>query len=197
MLQCSNRCKPAHPPRSQMKVEMQEFMNEQTQVMTDLAQKFGKDPVRFMRNALVDSAEGFKSMKSPVRKMAHSGVKLTVVSQNALQSLIEFQAEVITSALTGAATRFDHAARADDILDLVRDQADLLPATRDRLVDEATRGAAIIKDAGREFRKLTMETYGKFFETAEDELPKAKTTRARKAKRVVRKSGARARKLAA
>jgi len=180
-----------------MKDEMQEFMNEQTQAVTHLAQNLSKDPIRFMRNALVNSAEGFKSMKNPVRKMAHSGVKLTVVSQKALQSLIEFQSEVITSALTGAATRCEHAARAEDVLELVRGQADMLPATRDRIQDEATRGAAIFKDTGREFRKLTMETYGKFFETAEEELPKAKTTRARKAKRVVRKSGARARKVAA
>jgi histone H3/H4 len=180
-----------------MIVQMQEFMNEQTQALAHQAQKFRKNPVGFMRKALVDSAEGLKSLKSPVRKMAHSGVKFTVVSQHALQSLIEFESEVITSALSGAAARFEHAARAEDIVDLVRDQADMLPATRDRLVDEATRGAAIFKDAGREVRKLAMETYGKVFETAGNELPKAKTTRARKAKRVVRKTTARARRLAA
>jgi hypothetical protein len=180
-----------------MIVEMQEFMNEKTQALAHQARKFRRNPVGFMRKALVGSAESFKSLKSPVRMVAHSGVKLTVVSQNALQSLIEWQAEVVTSALTGAATRFEHAARAEDILDLVRDQTDMLPATRDRLVDEATRGAAIFTDAGREVRKLATQTYGKVFETAEKELPKAKTTRARKAKRVVRKSTARARKLAA
>jgi hypothetical protein len=132
-----------------------------------------------------------------VRVVAHTGVKLTIVSQKALQSLIELESEVITSALSGAARRFEHAARAEDMLDLVRDQTATLPATRDRLVDEATRGAAIFTDAGREVRKLAVETYGKVFETAREPSPKAKTTRARKAKRVVRKSGARARKLAA
>ena len=157
-----------------------------------------------MRKALVDSAENFKSMKSPVRMVAHSGVKFTVVSQNALQNLIEWQSEVITSALTGAAMRFEHAARAEDVLDLVRDQTDLLPATRDRLVDEATRGAAIFKDAGRDIAKLALQTYGKVFETAEDELPKSED-HARpqgedggsQARRAVRKPGARARKVAA
>ena len=86
----------------------------------------------------------------------------------------------------------------------MRDQTDLLPATRDRLVDEATRGAAIFKDAGREVRKLALQTYGKVFETADEALPRAKTARARKAKKVVRKTrravrkpGARARKVAA
>jgi len=143
-------------------------------------------------------------MKSPVRMVAHSGVKFTAVSQNALQNLIEWQSEVITSALSGAAMRFEHAARAEDVLDLVRDQTDLLPATRDRLVDEATRGAAIFKDAGRDIAKLARQTYGKVFETAEKGLPRAKTVRARKAKtvvrtarRAVRKPGARARKVAA
>jgi hypothetical protein len=180
-----------------MIVEMQEFMNEQTQALAHQAQKFRRNPVGFMRKALVDSAEGFKSLKSPVRMVAHSGVKLTVVSQNALQGLIELQSEVITSALTGAATRFEHAAHAEDILELVRVQTDMLPATRDRIVDEATRGAAIFKDAGREVRKLALQTYGKVFEPVAKELPKAKATRARKAKRAASKPAARARKLAA
>jgi len=180
-----------------MKVEMQEFMSEQTQALADQAEKFRKNPVGFMRKALVDSAESFKSLKSPVRMVAHSGVKLTVVSQNTLQSLIELQAEVITSALNGAAMRFERAARAEDILDLVRDQTDMLPATRDRLVDEATRAVAIVTDAGHEIRKLATQTYGKVFEPTAQAMPKAKTARARKAKRVVRKSSARARKLAA
>jgi hypothetical protein len=171
-----------------MIVEMQEFMSEQSQALAGQAQKFRKNPIGYMRTALVDSAESFKSLKSPVRMVAHSGVKLTVVSQNALQSLIELQSEVITSALTGAALRFEHAARAEDLLDLVRDQTDLLPATRDRLVDEATRGAAIFKEAGREVRKLALQTYGKVFETAEKELPRTKTARARKAKTMVRKT---------
>lgn len=187
-----------------MIVEMQEFMSEQSQALADQVEKFRRNPVGFMRKALVDSAENFKSMKSPVRMVAHSGVKFTVVSQNALQNLIEWQSEVITAALTGAAVRFEHAARAEDVLDLVRDQTDLLPATRDRLVDEATRGAAIFKDAGRDIANLARQTYGKVFETAEKELPRAKTTRARKSKTVVRKTrravrkpGARARKAAA
>src|SRR5512141_143496 len=102
MLQCSKCCNSASQPRSQMSVEMQECMNEQTQALAHQAQKFRRNPVGFMRKALEDSAEGFKSLKSPVRMVAHAGVKLTVVSQNALQSLIELQSEVITSALTGA-----------------------------------------------------------------------------------------------
>ena len=64
-----------------MIVEMQEFMSEQSQALADQAHQFRKNPERFMRKALVGSAERFDSLKSPVRKVAHSGVRFTVVSQ--------------------------------------------------------------------------------------------------------------------
>ncbi len=53
------------------------------------------------------------------------------------------------------------------------------------------------KVAGRDVRKVGTQLYGKVLETAEEELPKARSTRARKAKRTVRKTTARARKAAA
>ena len=62
-----------------MIVEMQEFMSEQSQALADQVEKFRRNPVGFMRKALVDSAENFKSMKSPVRMVAHAGVKLSLI----------------------------------------------------------------------------------------------------------------------
>ncbi len=72
-----------------MIVEMQEFMSEQTQALGDQVEKFRRNPQRFVRKALVDSAEGLKALKRPVRMVAHSGVKLTAVSQSTLASLID------------------------------------------------------------------------------------------------------------
>jgi len=43
---------------------------------------------------------------------------------------------------------------------------------------------------------VATQTYAKVVETAEEELPVARTTRARKAKRTVRKTATRARKAA-
>jgi hypothetical protein len=177
-----------------MIVEMQKFMKEQTQTLAGKARKFRRNPERFVRKALADSSEGLKSLRSPVRMMAHSGVKLTVVSQNALQNLIEWQSEVVTSALSGAAVRFAHASRAEDFLDLVRDQTATLPASRDRIVEEATRGVAIVTDVGHEVRKLAAETYGKVVRAGEGERPKAKVSRPRKGKPAARKTVARGRK---
>jgi len=180
-----------------MIVEMQEFMSEQSQALADQAQKFRRNPERFMRNALVSSAEGLKSLKSPLRVMAHSGVKFTVVSQTAAKDLIELESEVITSALTAAAKRFERAAEARNMVDLVFDQVAMLGGTRERVVDEATRAIEIFKVAGRDTRKVGMHLYEQVFQTVDEELPKAATTRTRKARRVVRKAGRAVRKSAA
>jgi hypothetical protein len=187
-----------------MKVEVQEFISEQSQALAGQAQKFSKNPQRFMRKVLVSSAEGCKSLKNPVRKMAHSGVKFTAVSQNAVQSLIELQSEVVTSALTAAATRLERAASAEGVADLVLDQIEMMPATRDRIVDEATRAVEIFKVAGRDVRKIANHAYATVTGRTDEELAVAKRTAARKTKRVVRevkgavrKSAARVRKAAA
>jgi hypothetical protein len=187
-----------------MIVEMQDFMSEQTQVLAGQAKKFRKNPVGFMRKALVNSAEGLKSLKRPVRMVAHSGVKLTAVSQNTLASLIELQSEAITAALSGAATRLERAARADSVVDLVRNQAEMMPATRDRIVDEATRAVEIFRHAGRDVRKVADHAYATVTGRTDEELAEARKGMARKAKRTVRKvktavrkPAARARKVAA
>jgi phasin family protein len=180
-----------------MMIEMQEFMSEQSQALVDQAQKFGRNPVRFMRKALVDSAEALKSLKRPVRMVSHSGVKLTVVSQDTLTNLIELQSEAITAALSGVAMRLERAARADNVVELMREQAEMLGATRERLQDEATRAVEIFKHAGREVRTIADHAYATVTGRSDAELAAARKTAARKAKRAVRKVSARGRKAAA
>jgi hypothetical protein len=183
-----------------MFTQFQEFMTEQTQALAGQAQKFREDPVETVREAAVTSAEGIKSLKQPVRVMARSGVKLTAISQTTLQDLIELQSEVVTSALTDAALRLERAARADNVVDLLQEQAEALKATRDRLMDEAGRAMAIFKHAGRDVAKVASQAYAKVVEADEDETPVPAATRARQAKRPVRKAArkttARARKAA-
>ena len=176
--------------------QIQDFMTEQKNALAEQAQKFRDDPLESARGAATGSAEGLKALKAPVRVLARSGVKLTAISQNALQGLIELQSEVVTSALTDAANRLERAARADNVIDLMQEQAEALRATRDRMVDEATRAFAIFTDAGRDVRKVATQAYAKVVETSEEEAPVAKAPPARKAKRAVRKTTVRARKAA-
>ena len=179
-----------------MFTQIQDFMTEQKNALAEQAQKFRADPVESARGAATGSAEGLKSLQDPVRVIARSGVKLTAISQNALQGLIELQSAIVTSALTDAANRLERVARAENVIDLMQEQAEALRATRDRMIDEATRAFAIFKDAGRDVRKVATQTYSKVVETDEEELPVARTPRARKAKRAVRKTTGRARKAA-
>ena len=56
--------------------QMQDFMNEQVQILTGQAQKFGTDPLTGLRETLGYSVQGFESLKEPVRVAAKSGIQL-------------------------------------------------------------------------------------------------------------------------
>jgi phasin family protein len=169
--------------------KIKDFVTEQTQAFAGQAQKLGKEPVEAAREAAAKSAESIKSLKDPIRALARSGVKLTAISQGTAQSLIELQAEIVTTALTEAAGQLERAARANNVLDLVRDQADVLRATRERIVSDITQAVTIFKDAGGDVRKVATHTYASVTGKAEAK-PAAKPRK--KAKRPARKAPARA-----
>jgi predicted oxidoreductase (fatty acid repression mutant protein) len=128
--------------------------------------------------------------------IARSGVKLTSVSQTAVQSLIELQSDVVTSALTDVALRLERATRAENIVELVREQIELTPATRARMAEDATRVVTIVKVAGRDFRNVARHAYESIVEK-EVEAPKATVRRKTAAvKRAAGKTAKRARKAA-
>lgn len=175
--------------------KIKDFVAEQSQAMAEQAQKLRKEPVQVARDAAVKSAERIKSLKDPIRTLSRSGVKLTAISQGTAQSLIELQAQIVTSALTEAAEQLERAARADNVMNLVRDQADVLRATRERIVTDISQAVAIFKDAGGDLRKVATQTYAKVAGKAEEEPVVVKARRTvRKAKRTVRKTTAKARK---
>jgi hypothetical protein len=182
--------------------QMQEFVAEQAAALSSQVEKMRKESVETVREAAVESASSLKSLKSPVRTLARSGIKITTVSQTAVASLIELQSDMLTSAITAAALRLERAARAENIVDLVREQVEMIPATRDRLVEDAQRAALIFKHAGRDLRGVASNLYERVVETAEENLPEVKVTRrkaktgARKTRTVARKTTARARKTA-
>jgi hypothetical protein len=63
----------------------------------------------------------------------------------------------------------------------------MMPATRDRIVDEATRAVEIFRHAGRDVRKVANHAYATVTGRTDEELAVAKKSMARKAKRTVRK----------
>ena len=179
-----------------MIAQMQEFVAEQTANFQGQVEKIAKESVENIRETVVGGAETLKSFKSPVRTLARSGVKVTTVSQTAVANLITLQSDVITSALSDAALRLERASRADNILELFREQIEMIPATRTRIVEDAQRAAEIFKHAGRDLRGVASNLYERVVETAEEKVPevKVKVVKRKPAKRRARKTPARARK---
>lgn len=181
-----------------MIAQMQEFVADQTAALQGQVEKIAKESVETVRETAVGGAETLKSLKSPVRTIARSTIKVTTVSQTAVASLIDLQSDMLTSAISDAALRLERASRADNLVELVREQFEMLPATRARIVEDAQRAALIFKHAGRDLRGVATHLYERVIETAEEKVPEVqvKVTR-RKTKRAARKAPARARKTAA
>jgi hypothetical protein len=173
--------------------KVKEFVSEQQQLLSRQARKLGRAPGKVVRDAAARSAKGIKALQEPVRVVTHSGVKLTNVSHEALLGLMALQLEVVTSALSDAASQLERVAQADNVMDLVRGQADELRATRDRVVTDVKRAVSIVKDAGLGARDVATETYTKVVKRGPAARPAPKSTRARKAKRTVRRTKAKVR----
>lgn len=181
-----------------MIVEMQEYVAERGELLRGQVQKLRETSSESIREAITGSAETIKSLKSPVRAIARSSVKLSTVSQEAVQNLIELQSDVVTSALTEVALRLERATKADNLVELVREQFELVPATRDRIVEDANRAVTIFKTAGREFRNVAKHTIEMVYDKGKADVEAGKPVRRKTAaKRPARKAPARARKTAA
>ena len=112
---------------------IQEFVIDKAQALNDQVARIRQGSVKSARVAVQGSAGSLKGLKNPVRLVARSGVRLSTVSQTAVQELIELQSEALTAAITEFAQRLERAARAASVSELVRDQVEMLPATRARM----------------------------------------------------------------
>ncbi len=172
--------------------QVQEFVAGQAAALAGRVQKVRRSSLSSVRDAARSSADSIRSLKMPVRAFARSGIKLTSVSQALSQNLIELQTNIFSAALADAAQRLERASRAGSLVELVRDQLELVPATRTRLTTDAQRAAQIFRDAGREVRAVAAQTY-QGIRTAEGSAAPAKR---KPRKTAQRKSATRARKAA-
>jgi phasin family protein len=144
-----------------MKDKVKQFLSEKSQALAEQAKAMREVPAAAARGAATRSAERIKSMRSPVRVVARSGVKLTAISQGMLQGLIELQEQIVTSALDDAASQLQTAANTDSVMDIVRNQAEVLRSTRERIIADMNRAVGIVTEAGRGARDVATETYSK------------------------------------
>ena len=149
-----------------MQFPLSDFLEEQTKGLSELLQNLTSSRVAAARQAARDSAVRIKSLNGRIRTLARSGVRLTAVSQTAVQDIIELQAEIVTSALSEAASRIERLAYTESVRDLARMQSEVIADARQRIVDDLGRAVTILKDASGAARKAMA--------TAEPARPAAK-----------------------
>jgi phasin family protein len=193
MLQRNNCCVAAtrHQGVAPVLSQMQEFVVGKAQMLNGQLARIRHESVRSARAAAQDSADSLKSLKTPVRVIARSGVRVSTVSQTAVQELIELQSEMLTAAIAEFALRLERASRAGSVVEFVRGQVEMLPATRARMADEAGRAVRIVATAGRELRGVARQTYARVTDAASEPATPRRTRRtARKTRRHARKAAA-------
>ena len=165
-----------------MIAELNEFLEEQTTGLAELARRLRRSRAAVARKAAAVSAARVRSLNGRVRNLARSGVRLTSISQSTAQSLIELQAEIVTDALTDAAEQMQRIAYTSSVRDLAREQAGVLQAAQQRIVNDIARAVKILKSAAGDVRKVASRAT-----TAEPVTPKKPARRKTRAK-VVRKA---------
>ena len=180
-----------------MIAELNEFLEEQTTGLAELARRLRQSRAAVARKAAAASAARVRSLNGRVRNLARSGVRLTSISQATAQSLIELQAEIVTDALTDAAEQMQRIVFTSNVRDLAREQAGVLQAAQQRIVNDIARAVSILKGAAGDVRKVASRATA-----AEPAAPKKPVRRkagskvarkASKAKRPVRRAKAKAR----
>jgi hypothetical protein len=136
-----------------MQLAINEFIEEQRKGLAELLENLSKSRVAAARSAARQSAARIKELNGRVRTLARSCVRLTAVSQNAAQGLIELHAEIVNTALTEAAAQIERLAYTESVRDLARLQTEVLQAARERIVDDIVRAVTILKDAAGDARK--------------------------------------------
>ena len=164
------------------------LMNEQVEFAGEQARVFRQAPVALVRRAAARSAARVKALQRPARAVTRSGVRLTTLTQHTVQSLLELQLEVVTSALTNAAEQLERVSRARGVRELVGGQAEELKAARERIMQDIKRVIAILKRAGKGARSVATETLADVRRPKSEAAAPARRATARKAKRTVRKA---------
>jgi phasin family protein len=164
------------------------LMNEQVEFAGEQARVFRQAPGTLVRRAAQRSAAGVKALQGPVSAVTRSGVRLTALTQHTVESLLELQLEVVTSALTNAAEQLERVSRAGSMRALLGDQAEELKAARGRIVEDIRRAVAILKRAGKGARAVATDTYAEVVKGPREQPAASRPARKRKAKRVVRKT---------
>lgn len=175
-----------------MHAGMNEFLEEQTRGLREMAENLRKSQLETARKAAIRSAARVRSLNARAREMARSGVKLSNISHGTLERLIGLHEEIVTAALAEAATQIEKLAYTESARDFGRDQARVLQSARERIVNDVSRGMKILREAAEQAREAAARPVKAAPAARKPAARKAKAKS--KARKATRKTAARAKK---
>ena len=92
--------------------QVQEFVTGRAAALAGRVKKVRLPSLTTARDAVRNSADSVRSLKTPVNAVARSGIRLTSVSQAFSQNLIELQTDMVSAAISDAALRLEQIGRA-------------------------------------------------------------------------------------
>lgn len=150
-------------------------------------QSYRANAVEGARRSALRAAERVSAARRPVRALAAAGRQLSSLSNRYIEQLIGQQAHALEGILEGGVERLKRAAKADSLRGFVSDQATLWNSSRERLGSDLQATWKITRDAGRDLRDLTAQTYTALRHGSK---PAARATTKAKKKRKSRKPSA-------
>jgi restriction endonuclease Mrr len=110
-----------------------------------------------LRTAGLETAGLLTRTKRPVHAIADTGLKLNALSHKSIEKLLKQQVAVFDDFVEGSARRLEMAAHARSVKTLVDSQLSTLPQSRDHVVKNARKTAAIVRDTGDAFSHLVKD----------------------------------------
>jgi len=141
--------------------------------------------------------------KTPVRRISDMTLRLANISHKTTEKLVKHQTKTVESTLDAAGARLKAAARAESLGALVKTQANLIPATTSRVVDNVRGTVTIFGDAAEDVGEVVKTTVTDFRQkavkpakkTAKKKAAKTKKKAAKKTRRTATKVAKKARKV--
>ena len=141
--------------------------------------------------------------KTPVRRISDMTLRLANISHKTTEKLVKHQTKTVESTLDAAGARLKAAARAESLGALVKTQANLIPATTSRVVDNVRGTVTIFGDAAEDVGEVVKSTVTDFRQkavkpakkTAKKKAAKTKKKAAKKTRRTATKVAKKARKV--
>lgn len=131
--------------------------------------------------------------KTPVRRFSDMTLRLANISHKTTEKLVKHQTKTVESTLDAAGARLKAAARAESLSALMKTQANLIPATTSRVVDNVRGTVTIFGDAAGDVGEVVKSTVTDFRQKA---VKPAKKTAKKKAAKTKKKAAKKTRRTA-